>query len=196
MTGTRPDHAAAADQRSGKRERLTAAAIQLLHRQGVERTTLADIAKAAGVPNGGVYYYFKTKDEIVTASIEVLAQHTKVVLAQLEASLESPKARLKALVADFVSQSEAVTRSGCPFGSLCSELGKREDDPTLGAVLLRLPLDWAEQQFRALGREDARDLAIDLLSAYEGSALLANTFRDPEILIRAAQRVERWIDAL
>jgi TetR/AcrR family transcriptional regulator, transcriptional repressor for nem operon len=31
--------------------------------KGVERTTLADVAQAADVPVGNVYYYFKTKDE-------------------------------------------------------------------------------------------------------------------------------------
>ena len=45
----------------GKRERLIAAAAQRIYEQGVEKTTLADIAAAAGVPLGNVYYYFKTK---------------------------------------------------------------------------------------------------------------------------------------
>jgi AcrR family transcriptional regulator len=35
--------------------------------QGVERTTIADIAPAADVPLGNVYYYFKMKDDIVDA---------------------------------------------------------------------------------------------------------------------------------
>jgi hypothetical protein len=42
----------------------------------------------------------------------------------------------------------------------------------------------------------ARDLAIDLLAAYQGNALLANTLRDPKILSGAARRLDRWIDAL
>jgi TetR/AcrR family transcriptional repressor of nem operon len=41
----------------GKRERLVAAACQLFHQQGVEMTTLADIAQAADVPVGNIYYY-------------------------------------------------------------------------------------------------------------------------------------------
>jgi AcrR family transcriptional regulator len=57
-------------ERPGKRERLIASAADLLHRQGVERTTLAEIAKAADVPPGNVYYYFKTRDELVHAVIE------------------------------------------------------------------------------------------------------------------------------
>ena len=54
----------------GKRERLVAGASEVIHRQGVERTTIADIARAADVPVGNVYYYFKTKDELVEAAID------------------------------------------------------------------------------------------------------------------------------
>ena len=47
---------------SSKRDRLILAARDLIHSQGVERTTLADVADASGVPFGKVYYYFKTKN--------------------------------------------------------------------------------------------------------------------------------------
>jgi hypothetical protein len=61
---------------------------------------------------------------------------------------------------------------------------------------MRVPIEWAETQFKSLGREDARDLAFDLLAAYEGSALLANTMRDPDVLTSAARRIDGWIDSL
>ena len=64
------------------------------------------------------------------------------------------------------------------------------------AHLLELPIDWAERQFRDLGRRDARDLAVALIAAYQGIALLTNTFRDPELMAREARRLERWIDSL
>lgn len=40
------------DTRPGKRDRLVASASELLHRQGVQRTTLAEIAEHADVPVG------------------------------------------------------------------------------------------------------------------------------------------------
>ena len=45
-------------------------------------------------------------------------------------------------------------------------------------------------------RPDAADLAFDLLAAYEGSALLANTMHDPDVLSQAAYRINHWIDTL
>jgi len=197
MTDSPSGQATAVERRPGKRERLIAAASWLLHQQGVERTTLADIAKAADVPVGNVYYYFKAKDDVVRAVIEAHVQQIKTTLAAIEARHRSPKSRLKAFVREFTAQSEIVAQFGCPLGSLCSELDKRVTEPGLPAAdLMRLPIEWAEGQFRSLGRADARDLAFDLLAAYEGSALLANTMRDPEILSGAARRIDRWIDTL
>ncbi len=174
-----------------------AAAVELLHRQGVERTTLADIAAAADVPAGNVYYYFRTKDDVVAAVIEAQAQQIKTTLAEIDARHSAPKSRLKAMVREFAARSELVAQYGCPFGTLCSELDKRGAESGFAvAELMRLPIDWAEEQFQSLGRRDAHDLALDLLAAYEGSALLANTLRDPSVLSRSARRVDRWIDGL
>ena len=180
----------------GKRERLVAGARDVIHQQGVEKTTIADIAQAADVPVGNVYYYFKTKDELVAAAIDSRAREVRALLESLKRG-RSPKARLRALVRELMAQRELTARYGCPLGSLCSELDKRTDglDSTC-AQLLELPIDWAEQQFRSMGRRDARDLAVALIASYQGIALLTNTFRDPELMNREGRRLERWIDSL
>jgi AcrR family transcriptional regulator len=193
MTDSAP--ARTKDSRPGKRERLIGAAAQLLHRQGIERTTLADVANAADVPVGNVYYYFKTKDDVIAAVIAAHADTIRATLAGIDARHRTPKARLKAFVRELAGHSETVAKHGCPLGSLCSELDKRLDLAPFGIVdLMLIPISWAEQQFRALGRRDAHDLAVDLLAAYEGSALLTNTMRDPSVLRRAARRLDRWIE--
>ena len=51
--------------RNDKRERLIQAADKLIYEQTFHTTTLADIAKLADVPLGNVYYYFKTKEDLV-----------------------------------------------------------------------------------------------------------------------------------
>ena len=61
---------------------------------------------------------------------------------------------------------------------------------------MRLPVEWAEKQFRSLGRHDAHELALDLLAAYEGRAPLANTMSDPSVLSNAARRLDHWINTL
>jgi len=195
MRGDRDsDHAALTA--GGKRERLIDGARQTLHAQGVESTTLADIASAADVPVGNVYYYFKTKDDLVQAVIAAHADEINDRLVALERH-RTPKARLKAFVRMLTDERDLAARYGCPQGSLCSELDKRDDELSRScAQLIRLPIEWAERQLRAMGRRDARELAVALIASYQGIALLTNTFRDPELMAREGRRLERWIDSL
>jgi AcrR family transcriptional regulator len=181
---------------SGKRERLVEGARLIFHQQGVEGTTIADIAQASDVPVGNVYYHFKTKDQLVEAAIDAHVQDVRGALASIERH-RTPRARLKAFVRMIAGQSDLAARYGCPQGTLCSELDKREDGlDRSAATLMQIPIDWAEQQFRIMGRRDARDLAIALIAAYQGISLLTNTFREPELMVREARRLERWIDSL
>ena len=180
----------------GKRERLVVAACRVLHEQGVERTTLADIAQVAGVPVGNVYYYFKTKDQLVEAALTAHGVNLKAGLSALDRH-RTPQGRLKGLIRLWVDQRELSAKYGCPFGTLACELDKRTDglDRT-AAEVLGILADWAEQQFRSMGRADARDLGIALVASYQGISLLTNTFRDPELMLREGRRLERWIDSL
>ncbi|MFJ6770290.1 TetR/AcrR family transcriptional regulator [Kitasatospora sp. NPDC091257] len=182
---------------SQKRRRLTAAAAKVLHEQGVERTTLADIAREADVPVGNVYYYFKTKDELVRAALSEHSAHLDDITERLE-RLPDPLDRLKALVEAWVGRRDTAARHGCPTGTLAVELDKRTDgdlDAEAGAVIRRL-LDWAAGQFRELGLPDPDGLALTLVAGYQGMSLLANALRDPEVMTREGGRLLRWLDSL
>ncbi len=112
-------------------------------------------------------------------------------------SSSHPESRLKALVRDLADQRELTALFGCPMGSLCSELDKRDDElERTAAELLTLSVDWAEEQFRSMGRSDARDLAVALVASSQGISLLTNTLRDPDLMAREARRLDRWIDSL
>ena len=180
----------------GKRERLVAAACQAVYHQGIESTTLADIATAAGVPVGNVYYYFKTKDDIVAAVVASHLREAEALLATIEGGHDNPRDRLKALFGTLAEQVDQIARYGCPHGSLCLELDKRVGGPGLAAELMRGPIEWMRRQFAAMGRADAPDLAVHLLARYQGAALLTSTLRDPDLMAREAARAAEWIDAL
>lgn len=197
MTDSRP--AGEADQvaRPGKRDRLVAAACEVIYRNGVARTTLADIAQAADVPVGNVYYYFKTKDDIVSAVVGAHADQLRATLAEVGQRHRTPKARLKALMGVLAERADSTARYGCPYGTLSSEWAKRADgsDP-LAAPLLQVLVGWAEEQFRSLGRRDAPDLAIELVAAYEGAAVISSALGRPDVMAGQARRIQRWIGGL
>jgi AcrR family transcriptional regulator len=181
----------------GKRERLIAAACDLFYRQGIAGTTLAHIAEAAEVPLGNMYYYFKTKDDIVAAVVEARTEELRSATAALQRRHGSPKARLKALVGLLAEARDTIADHGCPYGTLCTELANQSDQShSLTAPLMQTLLDWTEQQFNAMGRRDAHDLALELVIAYQGSAVLTNALARPELMAHEARRLEKWINAL
>src|ERR1700739_3360451 len=187
---------AASPKTAGKRERLIAAACDLFYRQGIAGTTLAHIAEAAEVPLGNVYYYFKTKDDIVADVVEARTEEIRSATAALQRRHGTPKARLKALVAMLAEPRETIADPGCPLGSLCTELANSGESYPLTAPLMQTLLDWTEQQFVAVGRRDAHDLGLELVMACEGSAVLTNALVQPDLMAREARRLEKWINAL
>lgn len=173
------------------------AAADVVHRQGAERTTIADIARAAEVPVGNVYYYFKTKDELVAAALSEHERHLNLLIGHLS-QLTDPRERLKGLIEGWVSQRDLAVRYGCPTGTLAVELGKRDQgglDVEAGRVV-RLLLTWVEGQFRELGQPEPEGLALTLVGAYQGMSLLANALRDPGVMDREGARLTAWIDSL
>jgi AcrR family transcriptional regulator len=182
--------------RGHKRDRLLASATELMHQQGVLATTLADVAQAAGVPLGNVYYYFKTKDDLIHAVIHTRAAQLRTMLDNLDTHA-IPADRLKALVHSWAETRDVIVRHGCPVGSLVAELDKRCDPLSSDAAeLIELILGWVQQQFRQMGRADNRDLAITLFGQIQGAALLTATLRDPRIMARQVRRIQTWIDSL
>ncbi|NUR63722.1 MAG: TetR/AcrR family transcriptional regulator [Catenulispora sp.] len=171
----------------------------MFHQQGVERTTLSDIAAAADVPLGNVYYYFKTKDQLVEAAIGSHQESLRVVTDQLD-QLPAPLDRLKALIGGWIEQRETAARYGCPFGTLATELDKREDGldglDRAAAAVMRALIAWVEEQFTQLGRADAPELAVSFVTAYQGMAVLTNVLRDPEVMTSQGRRLADWLDTL
>lgn len=180
----------------GKRERLVRSATDLLYRHGMDSPTLAEIAHAAGVPPGNVYYYFKTRDDLVQSVIDARSDGLRQLLDSLDRR-SSPRARLKALARVWLDNRDDIAANGCPIGTLCSELNKRDRGlDKRAATIISTAADWIAGQFRQLGHRDAPELALTMLATVQGAAVLANTLRDPSIMNSQIRRLERWIDSL
>jgi AcrR family transcriptional regulator len=180
------------------RARLVQAAMMKAYRSGFRRTALADIAEEARIPLGNVYYYFKTKDEIGEAIVERRLARLRELLRGLDA-LPTPTDRLLGFVEIKVEERRDLARSGCPVGTLCSELHKEDPGPVAekATALFEEVLSWLQRQFEALGKgPESRGLAVHLLSATQGVSLLAHAFHDTGLIEMEAERLEEWIRSL
>lgn len=180
--------------KTDKRVRLIEAAKYLIHKQGFNLTTLADIAQEADVPLGNVYYYFKTKDAIGEA---VLENRAKELQERLQVWEQQPDVltRLQALLGYEMDQVETVSRSGCPIGSLCQELAKQGGVlADAAAKLLTDTAAWCEKQFRNMGAADkASELALEFLAMIQGTSLLTHTFKDTKVTVKMHHVIEQWL---
>ena len=183
--------------KTDKRIRLIEAAKILIHQQGFNLTTLADIAQEADVPLGNVYYYFKTKEAIGIAVIEKRASEWTERLASWS-EISDPLARLMALVKYGLENLEITARFGCPVGGLCQELGKQGGALSdLAAKLLHDVLQWSEVQFKALGFEGrASELSLNLIASIQGMYLLTHTFKDPKLAQRQCDELKVMLEGL
>lgn len=181
-----------------KRERLTAAAALLVHQKGFSNTTLADIADKAEVPLGGVYYYFKSKDELAKAISDKRLNDINSLLENFE-KLPDPYARLEALINVWVHDREIDAIYGCPVGSLCYELAKgRGPLSSAASQLFTTLLGWSGKQFREAGftKKRSQVLALHLISSLQGISLIANALGDPDSIPMETKFLKDWLKSL
>src|SRR6266853_841112 len=80
---------------SGKRESILRAATRVFARNGYFNSKVADIAHAAGVADGTVYLYFKSKEEILHSIFDQNMAEAIAADRQLLDKLNDPREKLR-----------------------------------------------------------------------------------------------------
>lgn len=91
------------------RAKLLDAAVRLFAEQGVAGTTVAEIARRAGVTSAMVHYYFKTKDQLLDAVVaeKLVGEFIAFVAGELDRGQPEPLALVEHLVWRIVDASDA-----------------------------------------------------------------------------------------
>ena len=177
-----------------RRHKLIEAAADLFYKQGVEATSLKDVASASRVPLGSVFYYYPTKDDLTVAVVERRHRHVARLVERHE-QITDPARRLLGLIDVWMSDREVDARYGCPIGSLCFEVARaRRLD---AAAPFRVLIDWCREQFRLLGAgREAERHAVHLTAALQGISLMASVLSDPRLIERETAYLKSWIGEL
>jgi TetR/AcrR family fatty acid metabolism transcriptional regulator len=69
-----------------KHERILRAAVRVFARKGFYATRVSEIAKAAGVADGTIYLYFKSKDDVLVSIFETHIRRLIVILREVAAA--------------------------------------------------------------------------------------------------------------
>jgi TetR/AcrR family transcriptional regulator, transcriptional repressor for nem operon len=170
------------------RERIVAAAADLIFERGAAGTSIEDVKEKAGVSSSQLYHYFADKQSLVHA---VIAHQSDAVIAAQEPllgkldSVEALRAWRDQAVAIEV---QLECKGGCPIGTLAGELA--ETDPEARADIAAGFARWEEQIGLGIvamhergelpASVDPERLALALLAAHQGGLLLTQVRRDPE----------------
>lgn len=94
--GAEPDPA---ELKQVRRQQLIEATITAISRRGLSRTTLAEVAKIAGLSAGIVNFYFKSKDALLLATLRYLADEYEAACGEaVRPGGASPAAVLEAVI--------------------------------------------------------------------------------------------------
>jgi AcrR family transcriptional regulator len=148
---------------SASRERIIAAALEIMARDGYAGCSIAAVADHAGMATGSVYSHFPTKADLFAEVFRVASQR--------EVDAVSRAAALKASMADRIS---AIIETFA---------GRALQSPRLAYALLAEPVDPAVDAERLIFRRAYADLIADHVA--EGLTNGELPAQDPELTANA-----------
>ncbi|OJZ75464.1 TetR family transcriptional regulator [Mycobacterium paraffinicum] len=176
------------------RARIVDAAARLMFERGIANTSIEQVRRAAGVGGSQIAHYFRDKRDLIRLVIstrrdDVRAFHTQPPFGALDSF-----AALQAWADACVAAVDTVYRvGGCVYGSLAGELidadDEIHDDLAAGYDLWIGLFETGLTAMRRRGdlrpEADPRHLAVSLVVAHQGGAMLTYATGDAEPL-RAA----------
>lgn len=179
------------------RQRIVDAADQLFYTRGYNQTSFRDISDVTGIPRGNFYYYFKTKDEILGAVVGSRVSGFKEMLSACEKASSDPRQRVLCFTDMMSSSEDSIIKTGCPIGTLSSELAKDDDGfEDIARAVFTLVRKWLAEQFTAMGLSDVNDKAMDLLARMQGITVMSCAFNDRSFLRRGIVDMKASINAM
>jgi TetR/AcrR family transcriptional repressor of nem operon len=196
-TRAAPQEAPSTRKGRATRERIVAAAADLMYRHGVAGTSTPAVRDAAGVSSSQIYHYFADKDDLTRAVItfqsEAILSHQAPLLARLDSigALRS----WRDVVVDAARRQNGA--GGCPLGSLSSELSDEHrwardvlaDSFTAWSEAIRAGLAAMIDSGALRPEADVTALSLALLAAVQGGLVLAQAQHTTDALEAALDAV-------
>lgn len=170
------------------RSRLVEAAQRLFLAKGYEATSVVEILREAGANTGSLYYFFKTKEDLLLAVLDwYVGQLHPQVIDPVFARVSDPLHRVFAILSGYrLMLTMTGCRQGCPIGNLALEMSEKSE-AVRGKIALNFT-NWRKAIRQCLvdagdllpAEVDAEQLSIFILTVMEGGVMQARAHRSPE----------------
>jgi TetR/AcrR family transcriptional repressor of lmrAB and yxaGH operons len=185
---------------SATRDRIVAASMELMRRNGYAGTGVKAILLASSVPYGSLYHHFPGgKEELGAATIR---EGGLAYLALVE-SYFPPDVDIGDAIRDFFEGAAAFVEStefvdACPIATIAGEIASSSEQMRIAAA--EAFASWmavVEARFSEAGIDAARarELAVEFFCSIEGAFLLSRTIRDADPIRTAGRAAERVVRA-
>lgn len=88
--GRRPAETARKASRTGREEEIIEAAVDIFHAKGFAATSVDDIATAAGILKGSLYYYMDSKEDLLWRIVQEVHEDVEAIIRTALARTELP----------------------------------------------------------------------------------------------------------
>lgn len=182
--------------------RIILAARQIIGRRGFEEARITDIARAADVARGAIFYYFGTKERLVVEALRADADERLAALREHLGATASLDEVVRCLSGELARFLDAERASYVLFQQIEGAAITREE---IRAAQQRIRVGW-RQAFADILREKERTgviglrgepevVAAVLMSLGHGIAneILTDPDWDPAPAIALAEQAARWL---
>ncbi|WP_031569255.1 TetR/AcrR family transcriptional regulator [Rheinheimera texasensis] len=169
------------------KQKLVAAAADLLRRRGLQATSVRELAKHAGAPLGSVYHYFPGgKAEFVADAVTFTGGQVEKQLADCLAlgPLDGFKRYFAQWRTVLLSSGYAA---GCPLAAISMDAQAKQDAPEALIRVSKVFHDLRTQiavclQAEGLAQPQAEQLATTIIAITEGAILICRANQDLDAL--------------
>jgi TetR/AcrR family transcriptional repressor of nem operon len=161
------------------------AASALFRGRGIDRVSIADVTRAAGLTHGAFYGHYKSKAALAEAAmVESLHRGAAHWRGRADKARQKGADPLDAIIDGYLSESHRdAVESGCALAALGPELVRAE--PELRAALragvdelLTVLRDEIRARHPGLAQDEPHGRALAILAALSGGLTLARVFTD------------------
>lgn len=183
----------------GTRDRLLTATIEVLRRGGYHRTSVKEVADAAGVTNGSLYHHFPGgKVELAATALRVSGRAYQELFDVAAADADGPAEAVTVL---FDGAATTLEETGfadmCPIGTVAGEVASAEEalrqacDDVFGSWVAQYA---AQLSTAGIEAAEATRLATSTVATLEGAFTLARTRRDGDVMRDAGTLVREVLE--
>ena len=179
-------------QREVRRKQILDAALVVFGEKGFHASNVSDVAAQAGVSQGTIYWYFESKEELISAAILSFVEEVASGALAITQMGETSADKLRALAASMEQFTESGARLFTMFLEFWASSARREEAAALWMDLLEeykdifVGLVQAGIQSGEFRKVDAEGVVWTIMAAYDGLAAYAMLKPDLDV-VRASQ---------